>query len=80
MAKHTQEDFVWVRPKADYGSVSITAGRLHCSTTRQVPARLTRAEWEAVFRHYETLEITEAPDLPGQAGQAKLVNPKSSGH
>jgi hypothetical protein len=72
MAKHIQEDFVWVRPKADYGSVSITAGRLHCSATRQAPARLTRAEWEAVFRHYETLEITEMP-----AAKPEKFEPKS---
>jgi hypothetical protein len=64
MAKHEQEDFVWVRPRPDYGSVSITAGgRLNCSATREAPACLTRAEWETVFRHYEALELTEAPNL-----------------
>lgn len=59
--KRTRDDFCWVRPLEQYGSVTVRAGNLHIVCTREAAVEVTRAEWEHLLKHRGSLEICEAP-------------------
>lgn len=56
-----RDDFVWVRPIIGIGSVSHVSGRLRVHCTADIPAEVTRAEWECRFCKLGVLELCEAP-------------------
>jgi len=59
MSPKNREDFVWVRPLPQFGSVHISNGPVEVFCTLERPCEVTRAEWEHILKQTEVLELCE---------------------
>jgi hypothetical protein len=57
-----RDDFVLIRPRGGHGSASYHSMGLHVECTREIPAEVTRGEWEAILNGRDIFELCPPTD------------------